>query len=113
MLGLARTYPFARKLVNSGRLSLPRIHTESPLNTPDVPEERWATAVVNGDQGTERVGLLVADAQHVEQAAMGQQHGRAHHHVRAAQAARTEPGRQSLRLHSSGNNSSAELITTE
>jgi 3-(3-hydroxy-phenyl)propionate hydroxylase len=36
VLGLARELPFARKLVNSGRLSVPAFLTESTLNTPDV-----------------------------------------------------------------------------
>jgi 3-(3-hydroxy-phenyl)propionate hydroxylase len=35
-LELARTQPFARKLVNSGRLSVPAFLVESALNTPDV-----------------------------------------------------------------------------
>ncbi len=35
VLGLAKDYPFARALVNSGRLSVPSILTESRLNTPD------------------------------------------------------------------------------
>jgi 3-(3-hydroxy-phenyl)propionate hydroxylase len=35
-LELARHHPFARKLVNSGRLSVPSFITNSPLNTPDV-----------------------------------------------------------------------------
>ena len=35
-LALARYHPFARKLVNSGRLSVPSFITESPLNTVDV-----------------------------------------------------------------------------
>jgi 3-(3-hydroxy-phenyl)propionate hydroxylase len=34
-LELARTQPFARKLVNSGRLSVPAILVDSALNTPD------------------------------------------------------------------------------
>jgi 3-(3-hydroxy-phenyl)propionate hydroxylase len=34
-LELARDHPFARKLVNSGRLSTPSTHVDSPLNTPD------------------------------------------------------------------------------
>ena len=48
VLSLARTYPFARKLVNSGRLSVPHIHTESPLNTPDDPTANWQGAMVPG-----------------------------------------------------------------
>ena len=35
-LELARTQPFARKLVNSGRLSVPAFLVNSTLNTPDV-----------------------------------------------------------------------------
>ncbi len=36
VLGLAGDHPFARALVNSGRLSVPTILTESRLNTPDA-----------------------------------------------------------------------------
>ena len=35
-LQLAGRHPFARRLVNSGRLSVPSVYTESALNTPDV-----------------------------------------------------------------------------
>ena len=35
VLSLAQTYPFAQRLVNSGRLSLPSVYRQSPLNTPD------------------------------------------------------------------------------
>jgi 3-(3-hydroxy-phenyl)propionate hydroxylase len=35
VLGLASTHPFARRLVNSGRLSTPSTHADSPLNTHD------------------------------------------------------------------------------
>ena len=35
VLNLAREHPFARALVNSGRLSLPSTYADSPLNTPD------------------------------------------------------------------------------
>ncbi len=35
-LDLARNHPFARTLVNSGRLSVPATLSESPLNTPDI-----------------------------------------------------------------------------
>jgi 3-(3-hydroxy-phenyl)propionate hydroxylase len=37
VLDLACRYPFARKLVNSGRLSVPAVLHHSPLNTPDEP----------------------------------------------------------------------------
>jgi len=36
VLDMARELPFARKLVNSGRLSVPSYYTNSPLNTPDT-----------------------------------------------------------------------------
>ncbi|MFD4837269.1 FAD-dependent oxidoreductase [Achromobacter sp. NPDC058515] len=36
VLNLAKTHPFARSLVNSGRLSLPATYSASPLNTPDA-----------------------------------------------------------------------------
>ncbi len=36
VLQLAGEHAFARKLVNSGRLSVPAIYSESPLNTPDA-----------------------------------------------------------------------------
>ena len=38
VLDLAREHPFARKLVNSGRLSMPSTLHTSPLNTPDADE---------------------------------------------------------------------------
>ena len=40
VLLLAKDHPFARKLVNSGRLSLPATLVESPLNTPD--RDEWS-----------------------------------------------------------------------
>lgn len=43
---LARDCPFARQLVNSGRLSTPSTLTGSPLNTPD--EDRFGGAMVPG-----------------------------------------------------------------
>jgi 3-(3-hydroxy-phenyl)propionate hydroxylase len=38
VLELARHHAFARKLVNSGRLSMPSTYSASPLNSPDVGE---------------------------------------------------------------------------
>jgi 3-(3-hydroxy-phenyl)propionate hydroxylase len=35
VLSLAKHHAFARRLVNSGRLSTPSVHANSPLNTPD------------------------------------------------------------------------------
>jgi 3-(3-hydroxy-phenyl)propionate hydroxylase len=38
-LALAKDFPFARALINSGRLSVPTAHTGSPLDTPDGDDE--------------------------------------------------------------------------
>ncbi|MCC6194546.1 MAG: FAD-dependent oxidoreductase, partial [Burkholderiales bacterium] len=46
VLALARTYPFARALVNSGRLSVPAVLADSPLSTPD--EDEFAGKLVPG-----------------------------------------------------------------
>ena len=46
VLGLARDHPFARRLVNSGRLSTASTHADSPLNTPDA--DRFQGAMVPG-----------------------------------------------------------------
>ncbi len=59
VLALARRHPFARRLVNSGRLSVPKVLDASPLNTPDrepfsgamVPGAPAADAPVAGPQG--------------------------------------------------------------
>jgi len=59
VLALARRHPFARRLVNSGRLSVPAILAGSRLNTPDsdafagsmVPGAPLADAPVAGPQG--------------------------------------------------------------
>ena len=59
VLSLARRYPFARKLVNSGRLSVPKVLAQSPLNTPDgapfdgsmVPGAVAADAPARGPRG--------------------------------------------------------------
>ncbi len=60
VLSLAREFPFARRLVNSGRLSVPTVLLDSPLNTPDhdpfagamVPGAPAADAPVTGPLGT-------------------------------------------------------------
>ncbi len=52
VLGLAREYPFARALVNSGRLSVPAHLLTSRLNTPDADEF----------EGPMRPGAPLADA---------------------------------------------------
>ncbi len=46
VLDLAEKHPFARRLVNSGRLSLPATYANSPLNTPD--EDEFAGAMAPG-----------------------------------------------------------------
>ena len=46
VLALAKTQPFARTLVNSGRLSTPTTLRDSPLNTPDA--DAFAGATVPG-----------------------------------------------------------------
>jgi len=46
VLALAKEHPFARRLVNSGRLSLPCTYADSPLNTPDA--EAWDGGVLPG-----------------------------------------------------------------
>ncbi|MCD9119791.1 FAD-dependent monooxygenase [Cupriavidus sp. UGS-1] len=68
VLRLARQHPFARQLVNSGRLSTPTVLAPSPLNTPDsapfagamVPGAVCADAPVRvvGDKGQRESWLL-------------------------------------------------------
>ena len=48
VLALAKRHAFARKLVNSGRLSIPHIHADSPLNTLDAPGDTFASTQVPG-----------------------------------------------------------------
>jgi 3-(3-hydroxy-phenyl)propionate hydroxylase len=48
VLALAKHHAFARKLVNSGRLSLPHVCRDSPLNTPDRAGETFGGAMVPG-----------------------------------------------------------------
>jgi 3-(3-hydroxy-phenyl)propionate hydroxylase len=47
VLDLAREHAFARRLVNSGRLSLPATIADSPLNTPDADAD-WSGAMLPG-----------------------------------------------------------------
>jgi 3-(3-hydroxy-phenyl)propionate hydroxylase len=70
VLELARDHPFARKLVNSGRLSTPTVLTDSPLNTPErdadfargeramVPGAAAADAPVRSERGEWLLGCL-------------------------------------------------------
>ena len=63
-LALARDFPFARALVNSGRLSVPTRQPDSPLDTPDVDAD-WARgpgpgrAMLDAPVGNGRDGFLV------------------------------------------------------
>ncbi len=57
VLELAHDEPFARQLVNSGRLSTPTPYVHSPLNTPD--EDRFAGAM---SPGTNAADAPVTDA---------------------------------------------------
>lgn len=45
VLELAREHPFARRMVNSGRLSVPATLRDSPLNTPDCDDDFSGTQV--------------------------------------------------------------------
>jgi 3-(3-hydroxy-phenyl)propionate hydroxylase len=46
-LSLARDFPFARSLINSGRLSVPTSHAGSPLDTPDADSD-WTAGPAPG-----------------------------------------------------------------
>ena len=48
VLALAKHHAFARKVVNSGRLSLPYVYRESPLNTRDREGEMFSGVMVPG-----------------------------------------------------------------
>jgi 3-(3-hydroxy-phenyl)propionate hydroxylase len=48
VLSLAKRHAFARRLVNSGRLSLPHVYRESPLNTPDRDADVFAGRMAPG-----------------------------------------------------------------
>ncbi len=73
VLALAKKHPFARRLVNSGRLSVPSILADSPLNTPDrdpdfacgpgamIPGAPAADAPVAGPSGNWLLGYLGGD----------------------------------------------------
>ncbi|MBN3778654.1 FAD-dependent oxidoreductase [Burkholderia sp. Ac-20345] len=47
-LKLAKDCAFARRVVNSGRLSLPSVLSDSPLNTPDAPNDTFSGAMALG-----------------------------------------------------------------
>ena len=53
VLALARTQPFARTLVNSGRLSTATTLRDSPLNTPDASGDTFDGAMVPGAAATD------------------------------------------------------------
>jgi 3-(3-hydroxy-phenyl)propionate hydroxylase len=47
-LKLAKDYPFARRIVNSGRLSVPAVLNGSPLNTPDEKDNVFSCSMIPG-----------------------------------------------------------------
>ena len=47
-LKLAKDCPFARRLVNSGRLSVPAVLRDSPLNSPDAAADAFSCTMVPG-----------------------------------------------------------------
>ena len=47
-LKLAKDYPFARRIVNSGRLSVPAVLSDSPLNTPDEKDDVFSCSMIPG-----------------------------------------------------------------
>jgi 3-(3-hydroxy-phenyl)propionate hydroxylase len=47
-LKLAKDYPFARRIVNSGRLSIPAVLSGSPLNTPDAKDDVFSCSMIPG-----------------------------------------------------------------
>jgi 3-(3-hydroxy-phenyl)propionate hydroxylase len=47
-LKLAKDCSFARRIVNSGRLSIPAVLSNSPLNTPDHPADAFACSMTPG-----------------------------------------------------------------
>jgi 3-(3-hydroxy-phenyl)propionate hydroxylase len=61
-LELAATLPFARRLVNSGRLSVPSIADQSPANTPDPPSTH-ACAAPGMRPGAPSLDAPITDAQ--------------------------------------------------
>jgi 3-(3-hydroxy-phenyl)propionate hydroxylase len=47
-LKLSKDYPFARRIVNSGRLSVPAVLSGSPLNTPDAKDDVFSCSMIPG-----------------------------------------------------------------
>ena len=62
VLELAAKYPFARRLVNSGRLSVPAQHVESPLNTADI--DNWPGAASAVAPGSPALDAPLLDGDH-------------------------------------------------
>jgi 3-(3-hydroxy-phenyl)propionate hydroxylase len=58
VLSLAKEHPFARRLVNSGRLSLPSTYGASSLNTPDA--ELFASSMCPGSPASDAPILIAA-----------------------------------------------------
>lgn len=69
-LKLAKECPFARRIVNSGRLSVPAVLRDSPLNTPDA--DAFTSAMVPGAASTDApVKLAGEDAWFLNQTGHG------------------------------------------
>ena len=60
VLGLARQHPFARSLINSGRLSTPTVYRDSPAITPD--QDAWEGGPPPGAPCPD---LVLADGDHL------------------------------------------------
>jgi 3-(3-hydroxy-phenyl)propionate hydroxylase len=61
VLQLAKEQPFARKLVNSGRLSVPSVYADSALNTPD--EDEFCKAMRPGSPAADAPVMLQGQAE--------------------------------------------------
>ena len=72
-LKLAKDCAFARRIVNSGRLSVPAVLSSSPLNTPDDPADAFSCPMVPGAACTDApVAIDGKDAWLLHQIASGQ-----------------------------------------
>jgi 3-(3-hydroxy-phenyl)propionate hydroxylase len=72
-LKLAKDSAFARRIVNSGRLSVPAVLSNSPLNTPDDPADAFSCTMVPGAVCTDApVAVDSEDAWFLPQTSGGQ-----------------------------------------
>jgi 3-(3-hydroxy-phenyl)propionate hydroxylase len=61
-LKLAKDCPFARRMANSGRLSVPAVLRDSPLNTADRPGDAFSCAMVPGAVSTDAPVRVAGEA---------------------------------------------------